>query len=466
MNPETPLVILTALADFLLKVTFAFAIFWAFSRLIDPPNRRFILWLGFLAGAGTYWIWLTTRAILKGTLPAVDQQGATYAPSLGPRIWHVPQSWSSPLSIALGGAGALYLLVLVYFFMSDIRKQVHLRWVLGYACKPPKEVAELFESIAENLHVRRCKLLLLTGITSPATFGWIWPTVLLPTLWLDQNRAELEDVLLHELHHVRRKDFLLGRVAALFKGLLFFHPAVWYAVKELQFERELACDLAVVSDSPAKRISYAECLIRFARLNQREQKPWGVDFASPSVQLTARVRSILNGPKKSSKWLLCLRATSGFVILVLSLTVLPSLAVVLSYVQQQIVQPQEATLHIVHANGKARTRAAKKDKLPVSSEPTEETSKAAIADQLAGPLTQLVLDPPKSAEVIYSPARPIAASQDATDDSESSDSTSNSSGSVGGQHKPGIKQPTVTSMIIGAARNIPWGDHDHDHDDH
>ena len=99
-------------------------------------------------------------------------------------------------------------------------------------------------------------------------------------------------------------------------------------------------------------------------------------------------------------------------------------------------------------------------------EPTEGTSKVAIADELAGPVTQLVLDPPKSAEVVYAPGRKIAASQDATGDSESADSTSNSSGSVGGQHRPGRKRPTVTSIIIGAARNIPWGDHDHGHDDH
>jgi beta-lactamase regulating signal transducer with metallopeptidase domain len=35
--------------------------------------------------------------------------------------------------------------------------------------------------------------------------------------------------------------------------LLFFHPAVWYAVRKMQVERELACDHAVISESPARR---------------------------------------------------------------------------------------------------------------------------------------------------------------------------------------------------------------------
>ncbi len=467
MNPEAPLVILTALADFLLKVTFAFAVVWSISRLVDRPSQRFLIWLSFLAGAGSYWIWLAIRFISGEKIIGTLQHAPARAASLTPGAWQIPASWALSLNVALRGAGILYLVVLSYFLVSHIREQMQLRWVLGFGCKPPIDVGETFQSIAESLQVRKCRLLLLTGITSPATLGWIRPTVLLPTLCLEQDGSELEDVLRHELHHVRRRDFLFGRFAALLRALLFFHPAVWYAFNKIQFERELACDLAVVSDSPARRVKYAECLIRFARLNvEGEQKPWGVDFASPSVQLTARVHSILTGSKKSSKWLLCLRATSGIVILVGSLTVLPSLAVVLSYAQQQIGQPQEVAFHILHPYGKARTRTAKKDRLSVSLEPTEVTAKAATVDELAGPVAQLMLDPPKSPEVVYAPTRPANWGQDTVPDSGSDDRTSNSSGSVGGQHKAGMQRPTLASIIMGAARNIPWGDHDHDHDDH
>jgi beta-lactamase regulating signal transducer with metallopeptidase domain len=467
MNPETPLAILTALVDFLLKVTFAFAVVWSISRLVDRPNRRFLIWLSFLAGAGTYWLWLAIRLISRERITGTVQYAPAHATSLAPDVWQIPASWALSLNVAVRGAGIFYLMVLSYFLVSHIREQVQLRWVLGFGCKPPSDVAETFQHLAESLQIRKCRLLLLTGITSPATLGWIRSTVLLPTLCLEQDGSELEDVLRHELHHVRRRDFLLGRFAALLRALLFFHPAVWYVVRKLRFERELACDLSVVSDSPIRRLQYAECLVRFARLNvEGEQKPWGVDFASPSVQLTARVHSILTGSKKASKWLLCLRAISGIVIILGSLTVLPSLTVVLSYVQQQIVQPQEVAFHILHPYGKARTRAAKKDRLSVSSEPTEVTAKAATVDEWGGPVAQLMLDPPKSPEVVYAPTRPTNLGQDTAPDSGSDDRTSDSSGSVGGQHKAGMQRPTLASIIMGAARNIPWGDHDHDHDDH
>ncbi len=143
------------------------------------------------------------------------------------------------------------------------------------------------------------------------------------------------------------------------------------------------------------------------------------------------------GSKKSSKWLLCLRATSGIVILLGSLTVLPSLAVVLSYAQEQIGQPQEVAFHILHPYGKARTRTTKKDRLSVPSESTEVTAKAATVDELAGPVAQLMLDPPKSPEVVYAPTRPTNWGQDTAPDSGSSDRTSDSHRSVGRQHKGG-----------------------------
>jgi hypothetical protein len=177
MNPETPLAILTVLADFLLKVTFAFAVVWSINRLVDLPNRRFLIWLSFLAGAGTYWIWLAIRFVSGERMLGTVQHARVYATSSTPAVWQIPASWAFSLNVALRGAGILYLLVLSYFLVSHIREQMQLRWVLGFGCKPPIDVARTFQSIAESLQLRKCRLLLLTGITSPATLGWIQPTV-------------------------------------------------------------------------------------------------------------------------------------------------------------------------------------------------------------------------------------------------------------------------------------------------
>ncbi len=211
-----------------------------------------------LAGERRFWQVDSSSA----SAPHASVQPATSAVG----AWQIPGSWAFPLGVALRVIGIVYLLVLSYILFTHFKKRRHLKWVLGFTCKPPVEIAEAFQSLAESLHVGRSRLLVLSGVTSPATFGWIRPTILLPALCLEQDRSELEDILRHELHHVRRWDFVWNGFAIVCRALLFFHPAAWYAVRKMQFDRELACDLAVVSHSPGRRAEYAECLVRFARL--------------------------------------------------------------------------------------------------------------------------------------------------------------------------------------------------------
>jgi hypothetical protein len=206
--------------------------------------------------------------------------------------------------------------------------------------------------------------LVLAGVTSPATFGWIRPTILLPDTCLEQDRSDLEDILRHELHHVRRLDFVWNGVAIACRSLLFFHPAAWYAVTRMQFDRELACDLAAVSDSPARRARYAESLIHFARLNSSPSSTnWGIDFAASSQHLKARVHSILAETRKSPAWLVWSRVACGLALLAAFVGIEPSLAVLFTYAQRQIIQPIAAEMRTAPGKRESRTKTTRKAKL-------------------------------------------------------------------------------------------------------
>jgi BlaR1 peptidase M56 len=202
---------------------------------------------------------------------------------------------------------------------------------------------------------------MLSGATSPATFGWFRPTILLPALCLEQDHSELEDILRHELHHIRRWDFVWNGLAIACRALLFFHPAAWYAIRKMQFDRELACDRAVISDSPGRRAPYAECLVHFARLNlSQDPKAWGIDFAAASEHLKARVHSILAESKQRPGWLLGLRTAGALTLVAAFLGVVPCLAVLLSYAQQQISQPMASAIHASVSGPGAGARAGRR----------------------------------------------------------------------------------------------------------
>jgi beta-lactamase regulating signal transducer with metallopeptidase domain len=331
MHPETQLAIVAAFVGFLLKTLLGFCICWAISKIVVSPRRRFLVWFAFLVMAGGYWLSLILTFI-PHALPAFSVPLHALPSSQPVASWKMPPSWAYPLWLVERILGGLYLLVLGSFLLVRIRKQLRLRWVLGFAYKAPDRIETLFRSIAIHSGADKPQLLVLSGIYSPATFGWIHPVVLLPPLCLEQDERELADIFRHELQHVARHDFFFNNVAGLCRALLFFHPALWIAMRRMELESELACDLAVVRNSPERRATYAECLVRFARLHAaQDPTPWNLDFAGSSVQLKVRVRSVLKESVKLPAWLLGLRTSMGMLLFASFAFMAPSLCVVLSY---------------------------------------------------------------------------------------------------------------------------------------
>ncbi len=337
MDPEFLLSVIAAIAVFFLKSTLAFAACAALSRLAHSPKLRFILWSGFVYGTAAYWLYLA-GALWRPAQQVAKAVTMASQPAVSPvTTWQIPSSWAFSLALTVRTIGVAYLLALCYAIFAHFRKRHHLRWVLSFTSEPPVDIQETFRSVAKEFHAGRSKLLILSGATSPVTFGWLRPVVLLPGSCLEEDRSELEDILRHELHHVYRWDAVWNELAVAARGLLFFHPAVWYGVRKMQFDRELACDLAVVARYPSRRAAYAECLVRFARLNiAPESSGWGIDFAASAQQLTVRVHSILAASKTSPGWMRSLRIASGVTISMLFLGIAPSFAVLLAFTHREV----------------------------------------------------------------------------------------------------------------------------------
>jgi hypothetical protein len=90
-------------------------------------------------------------------------------------------------------------------------------------------------------------LLWSEAVEVPATVGVLQPTIVLPlraeTWLLDRRRA----VLLHEAIHVARFDWPVRMIARIARAVYWFNPLIWWAVKRLDLEQELACDEEVLA---------------------------------------------------------------------------------------------------------------------------------------------------------------------------------------------------------------------------
>ena len=136
---------------------------------------------------------------------------------------------------------------------------------------------------------------LLTGdVAAPMTWGILRPVVLLPAdadAWSPERRSV---VLLHELIHIKRYDWLAQMAGRIACCLYWFNPVLWFAAHRLAVEREQACDEAVLSCSITRPSAYARLLLEMAQRVARTTVPAAMLTMARPGQLEGRLMSILN----------------------------------------------------------------------------------------------------------------------------------------------------------------------------
>jgi hypothetical protein len=103
-------------------------------------------------------------------------------------------------------------------------------------------------------------------IRIPAVMGIIKPVILVPAgLLAGLSSSQVEAILLHELAHVKRKDYLVNILQSVVDALFFFNPAFTWLSSLIRQERESCCDEMVVRHS-ASAENYIEALLFFQQL--------------------------------------------------------------------------------------------------------------------------------------------------------------------------------------------------------
>lgn len=245
--------------------------------------------------------------------------------------WFVPQGWVHSLAEGILAFACIYLGLVSLLFLWRAVAHLRLRSLLRLGVPPSAELAGLARKLCSDFGVQRCEVMVLPGITSPATVYWWKPRILLPLICEDLGVSrQVADVFCHELAHIVRRDYLLAGIADAICAAVFFHPAAWYARKQMRLQRELACDLSVVEMCPEHRADYADTLARFMRAHMMQPGPSvGIDFSTPGSILGVRIRSILHEPGKLSRWRTAARVATGSLLLAGFSVTAPAISVLL-----------------------------------------------------------------------------------------------------------------------------------------
>ena len=101
------------------------------------------------------------------------------------------------------------------------------------------------------------------GVTSPITFGFRRPIVIVPPGVLSMAPELQEAIACHELLHVRRRDWLKVMAEEAIRTVFWFHPAIWWLIGRIQLSREHVVDEAVIRLTQS-RDRYVEAMLAVA----------------------------------------------------------------------------------------------------------------------------------------------------------------------------------------------------------
>lgn len=164
-------------------------------------------------------------------------------------------------------------------------------------------------------------------LKSPVIVGFLKPRIYLPIHTIsDYNAASMRFMLLHELQHFKHKDMIINYLITISGILYWFNPFVWYALKEMRCEREIACDSFVLQLlQETEYENYGNTLINFAEKISRENLffspfPFVTGIGGNMKQIKKRILNIANYRKESHRkkiqsHLACLLIIAVFLVL-------------------------------------------------------------------------------------------------------------------------------------------------------
>lgn len=199
-------------------------------------------------------------------------------------------------------ASIVYLVLLVLPLVNFIRNYRYVQAIRHYGISKADAQWKMFVQkfsaqmgITKPVHVWMSEF-----ITSPVTIGYLKPIILLPVAAINHlSTQQTEAVLLHELSHIRRFDFLINLITRAIQTILYFNPFVNAFAKIIETEREKNCD-EIVLQFQYEPHGYASALLALEKAAHTSAHTLAVAASGGKRNdLLTRIETIMGIRKKS-----------------------------------------------------------------------------------------------------------------------------------------------------------------------
>lgn len=196
------------------------------------------------------------------------------------------------LLLALWISGIIAMLILV------IRSALRLR-ILKKSALPlqSQKVQRLYDRCLSDTGITKNIPIYSTAyLKSPVIVGFWKPCIYLPIhLISDDNETDIRYMLLHELQHYKHKDGITNHLMNLAGIVYWFNPLVWYTLKEMRSDQEIACDTSVLKLLESEDyVAYGNTLINFAEKISLTPFPFASGISGNMKQMKRRILNIVS----------------------------------------------------------------------------------------------------------------------------------------------------------------------------
>lgn len=159
--------------------------------------------------------------------------------------------------------------------------------------KIPEEWQTTFNQLIHRLSIRKhIDFRLSDHVSVPLVIGFFKPVILFPVaLAAQMDISQVETILIHELSHIRRNDYVFNLIRTVIDTLLFFNPFIWLTGKFIDIEREHACDDLVVKMTHTP-VTYAHALLTLELLTEKNTPVFALAATGTNQHLYQRIKRI------------------------------------------------------------------------------------------------------------------------------------------------------------------------------
>jgi bla regulator protein BlaR1 len=165
--------------------------------------------------------------------------------------------------------------VCTFYFAGLSAKLMQLSWEwakirqIKRSLIPAVQMQQYINKFSKKLNItKHIQLKFSDLIDVPCMVGYFKPIILLPvSIATSLTACEVESILLHELSHIKRNDYLVNLLQQVITVMLFFNPFTQLINRIINQERENGCDDLVV-EKTGKPLIYARALLKLEETNE------------------------------------------------------------------------------------------------------------------------------------------------------------------------------------------------------